>query len=308
MSGQVGWKTETTYGTGVVVDTFMPVLGANLSIDEGYLRSNAIRAGRVTRSPGRLGAKTISGTVDMELPNTSIASLFKHVLGSVSTTGAGPYVHTFTPGEATASLTQQVGIEGATSGTVHPFTLTGTKIGGATLTCTVGELAQLSYDYTAQDYTTGTALASVSYAAGLMPFTFIEGAVTVNGTAVASARSATLSIAKNLKSDRHVIGSRLIREQKNQDHYEVTTEITADFENLTLFDLIAAGTQVASVLTFDNGTETLVITTSGQIVGDAPSLTNPGIEEQTIRLEHSSATSDADTITAVLTNSEATAA
>ena len=308
MAGQVGWKTESVYGTGVTVDTFMPVLNASLNIDEGYLRSNAIRAGRVTRSPGRLGAKTVGGSVEMELPNTSLAALLKHILGSVSTTGAGPYVHTFTPGEATASLTQQVGIEGATSGTVHPFTLTGSKIGSASIACTVGELANLSYDFSAQDYTTATALAAASYAAGLVPFTFIEGAVTVDGTAVASARSATLSFNKNLKEDRHVIGSRLIREQKNQDHYDITTEITADFENLTLFDLIAAGTQVDSVLTFDNGTETLVFTCSGQIVGDPPSLTNPGIEEQTIRIDHSSAVDDATTVTAVLTNSEATAA
>lgn len=308
MAGQVGWKTEAVYGTGVVVDTFMPVLSANMTIDEGYLRSAAIRAGRRTRSPGRLGAKTVGASVDMELPNTSIATLLKHMLGDVDTTGAGPYVHTFTPGEHSGlSMTVQVGIEDS-GGTVRPFTLTGSKVNQASISCSVGELAQMSADITAQDYTTGTALAAASYASGLVPFTFIEGAVTVNGSAVASARSATLNINKGLKTDRYVLGSRLIREQVEQDHFEVTTEITADFDSLTLFDLIAAGTQVESTLTFDNGTETLVVTTHGQIIGDPPSLTNPGIEEQTIRLDHSSATSDADTITVVLTNSEATAA
>ncbi len=308
MAGQVGWKSETTYGTPVTVDTFMPVLGADLSIDEGYLRSAAIRAGRRTRSPGRLGAKTIGGSVSMELPNTSIATLFKHLLGGVGTTGAGPYVHTFTPGaHAAKSLSLQVGIEDS-GGVVRPFSLSGAKVGGWSLACTVGQLAQLSFDYSARDYTTATALASASYAADLLPFTFIEGAITVDGDAVASARSATLTVAKGLKDDRHVIGSRLIREQREQDHFEITTEVTADFDNLDLFDLIAAGTQVASVLEFDNGSETIVITTHGQIVGDAPSLTNPGIEEQTIRLDHSSNTSDADTISIVLTNDEASAA
>lgn len=308
MAGQVGWKSESTYGTGVVVDTFMPVNSADMSIDEGYLRSAAIRAGRRTRDPGRLGAKTIGGSVEMELPNTSIASLLLHLFGAVSTTGAGPYEHTFTPGAHLGkSLTLQVGIEDS-AGTVQPFTLTGTKVGGWNIACSVGELATLSFDYSSRDYATDTALATATYASGLTPFTFIEGAITVNGSAVASAKSATLSTAKGLKDDRHVIGSRLIREQLEQDHFDITTEITADFDNLTLFNLIAAGTQVASVFTFDNGTETLVITCSGQIVGDAPSLTNPGIEEQTIKLDHSSGTSDADAITAVLTNSEATAA
>ena len=308
MGGQVGWKSEAAFGTGVVVDKFMPVLSANMTIDEGYLRSAGIRAGRRTRSLGRLGAKTVGASVDMELPNTTLATLLNHVLGAVATTGVGPYTHEFTPGEHSGkSLTVQVGIEDS-GGTVRPFTLLGTKVDSATISCSVGELAQLSVDLTARDYSTATALAAASYAAGLVPFTFIEGSVSVNGSAVASARAATLTINKNLKSDRHVLGSRLIREQVEQDHFEITTEITADFDNLTLFDLIAAGTAVTSTLTFNNGTESLVVETNGQIVGDPPSLTNPGIEEQTIRLDHSSNTSDADTITATLVNSEASAA
>lgn len=308
MAGQVGWKSETVWGTAVVVDTFMPVLSSNMTVDEGHMRSAGIRAGRRTRSPGSLGAKTVGANVTMELANTSIAAFLKHVFGAVSTTGVGPYVHTFTPGEHSGkSLTVQVGIEDA-AGTVQPFTLSGSKVNQASIACSVGEFAQLSADISAKDYTTATALASASYAAGLDPFTFVEGSITANGSAVASARSATLSINKGLKVDRHVLGSRVIREQVEQDHFEVGTEVTADFDDLTLFNLIAAGTQIASVLTFNNGTESLVITTSGQIVGDPPSLTNPGIEEQTIRIEHSSATSDADAITAVLTNSEATAA
>jgi len=308
VSGSVGWKSESVYGTPVVVDKFMPVLGADMSIDEGYLRSSGIRAGRRTRSLGRLGARTVGASVSMELPNLTIATLFKHILGGVVTTGTGPYTHTFTPGTHIGkSMTWQVGIED-TSGTVQPFTLSGAKIDSATLSCSVGELAQLSVDVTARDYTTGTALAAPSYAADLVPFTFIEGSVSVDGSPVASARSATLNVNKGLKTDRHALGSRLIREQLEQDHFEVTTEITADFDNLTLFNLIAAGTPVDSELVFDNGTDSVTVTTRGQVVGDPPSLTNPGIEEQTIRLDHSSNTSDADTITVVVVNGEASAA
>jgi len=308
MAGQVGWKSESTWGTAVVVDTFAPVLNANLSIDEGYMLPAGIRGGRYTRGVATLGRRTITGSTTLELPNKSIASKFKHMFGSVSTTGAGPYEHTFTPGSvASLSQTEQVGIED-TAGTVNPFTLSGVKMGSWTLSCTVGEYAQLSYDYTAKDAVTATALATASYTSGLTPFTFVHGSVTVDGTAVASANAVTLSASKNLKDDRHVLGSRLIREQLNQDFYDFTTEITADFDNLTLFNIIAAGSEVASVLTFDNGTDDLVITCNGQVVGDAPSLTNTGIESQTIRLEHGSGTSDAATVTAVLTNTDVTAA
>lgn len=307
MAGQVGWKTESTWGTAVTVDTFAPVLSANMTIDEGYMRSEGIRAGRLTRDPAKLGAKTIGTSVEMELYNTSLATLLKHYFGTVTTTGAGPYTHTYTPGTPLSkSLTVQVGIED-TAGTVQPFTLFGAKIGDWSISANVGELAKTSFEASAKDYTTATAIATASYAAALDPFTFVQATISANGSAVTSAKSVTLSGTKGLKTDRRALGSRTILEQLKQDHYDFTTEITADFENLTLFNLIAAGTQVASVLTFDNGTQTLTITCSGQIVGDPPSLTNPGIEEQTIRIDHSNGTNDANTITAVLVNSETSA-
>src|SRR5687768_9626779 len=128
MAGQMGLKSETTFGTGVTPDIFVPVLSANATIDEGYIRSNGIRAGRRTRTPARLGARVVGGTVTTELYNGSIATLLKHAFGAVATTGAGPYTHTYTPGAHLAkSFTMQLGIED-TAGTVNPFTFTGCKI------------------------------------------------------------------------------------------------------------------------------------------------------------------------------------
>lgn len=308
MAGQVAWKTESVYGTGVTPDVFMPVLESKLTIDEGYLRPSGIRAGRRTRNPAVLGARKVTGSTSFELPNVSIAALFKHLFGAVGTTGTNPYTHTFTPGaHLSKSLTLQVGINDAAD-TVQPFTATGVKVDGWQIDCKVGELAKLSADWTAQTVVTATSLASASYASGLTPFTFVQGTISVNGSAVASAKSATLKCTKGLRNDRNVLGSRLIKEQLEQDRFDFSSEITADFDNLTIFALGVAATQVASVLTFNNGTDTLTITTSGQVVGDPPSLTTNGLEEQTIRLDHSHATADASAITAVLVNTEASAA
>ena len=54
--------------------------------------------------------------------------------------------------------------------------------------------------------------------------------------------------------------------------------------------------------------DSLTITCNGQVTGDPPSLTKIGLESQTINIDHSSPTSDADTITAVLVNTEPSAA
>lgn len=306
MAGQVGIKTETTFGTGVTPDIFVPVLSASLNIDEGYIRSEGIRAGRRTRNPARLGRRVVGASVEQELYNGSIATLMKHAFGAVSTTGAGPYTHTFTPGAHLAkSFTFQVGVED-TGGTVNPVTLTGSKMPSWSLSASVGELAKFSYDVSSKDATTATGLAVASYSS-LTPFSFIDAAITVNGSPVASANAVTLSCNKGLRTDRHVLGSRTILEQREQDRFEFMTEITADFDALTLWNLSIAATQVASVLTISNGTESLTITCSGQVVGDPPSLENQGIESQTIRLDHSHASSDASAITAVLIDSEASA-
>lgn len=307
MAGQIGWKREATWGTAVVVDTFVPPISSTLNVDEGWMRPAGIRAGRRVRPLALLGARKISGSVDLEMPNVSVASLLKDMFGAVATTGAGPYTHTFTPGDANESLTLQTGVQDAT-GTVQPFTASGVKLDSWELSAAVGEFARLKFDWTGKDLVTATALASASYAAGLVPFTFVQATLTVSGSSVASARAVTLRASKGLRNDRHVLGSRLIQQQLEEDRFEFTGSITADFDSLTLYNLQVSGGATALVVTLSNGTDSLQVTTNVQISGDAPSLQKHGLEEQTINFEVAHGTSDASGITAVLTNTEATAA
>lgn len=64
--------------------------GLSASIEE--LRSNAISPDRAVIAT-RGGNKTVGGSVPFELPLLGIGTLLKHALGTVSTTGAGPYTH-----------------------------------------------------------------------------------------------------------------------------------------------------------------------------------------------------------------------
>lgn len=299
MAGQVGWKREVTWGTAVTVDTFMPVVSSNLSVDEGWMRPKGIRAARRTRNLATLGARKVSGSVNMEFPNTSIASLLKDMFGAVNTTGAGPYTHTFTPGTADESLTLQTGITDA-AGTVQPFTASGVKLDSWELSANVGEFAMLSFDWTGKDIVTATALASASYASTLVPFTFVQASLTVNGSAVASARKVSLKAAKNLRNDRFVLGSRNILQQLEEERFDFTGTIEADFDSLTIYNLQVAGTAVALVVTLSNGTDSLTVTANIQVFGDAPNLDQPGLEPQTINFEVGHGTTDATAITAVL--------
>jgi hypothetical protein len=245
--------------------------------------------------------------VTTELPNTDIAVFFKHAFGAVSTSGAGPYVHTFTPGDLTGdSLTIQVG-RPASTGTVHPFTYAGCKIATWEISASVGDIAMLNFSVLGMTETTATALASASYDSTWEPFVFTEASLTIAGSAAGTVKDLTLS-GDNALTLRHRLGSATSKEPLEIGLRTYEGTITTDFDALTHYDLFVAGTEAALVATFDNGTETLVVTCNIQFVGETPELSGFDLLEQNLPFRMISSTSDAAAITAVLTNSEASAA
>ena len=307
LNGQVGFKSESTWGTAVVVDKFVPFSKESMKQKIEQIVSKAIRAGRRTQATHAQGRKTVGGGLELDLPNNTLAVLLKHMFGTVATSGAGPYTHTATPGDLTGdSLTVQVGKPGQ-AGTVHPFTYAGCKINEWTLKCSVGEYATLELDITAKSETTATALASASYTAGYAPFTFVQGSVTFNGVSIA-VTEATLSGKNGLRTDHHHLGSADITQQKENNRREYSGALMADFEDLTQYNRFVAGTEHALVLTFSNGTESLTITCNVYLEGETPEVAGEEQLDQPLPFVCSHATADASAITAVLVNSESSAA
>lgn len=194
------------------------------------------------------------------------------------------------------------------SGTGIPAGTTITIVTNAT---TVVLSAATTATATGVAITIGTALASASYGSGI-PWTFIEGSVTAAGSPIASATSFELAAAKNLRNQRHVLGSPLIIEQLEEENFTFMTTIEADFDSNAFNILNLSLGQASLVFTLSDapsgGTKTLVITQNVQVVGEIPSLTKQGLESQSLKFEASHASADASTITAVLTNGETSAA
>jgi hypothetical protein len=316
MSGQVGFVSEGGWPSstaGTTPTKFMPVLNATPGnpVPE-QLKRQAISARRI-QQPGKVGKIDPRPHIDLEVSNKNgIATLFKHLHGGVSTgTISGSlYPHTFVFASTVGdSMTVQTGITDA-SETVRAFTAAGCKPTGWTLGCAVGEYAKLGVDFVARSVITATSLASASYVAD-EAFTFVEGTVSIGGTTVASARNFMLNVNKNLAIERFTLGSQYRREPVDNGFYEIGGSIECDFDDLTLINSAIARTQLAIVLSFTSGgagVETLVITMSGQLLGDPPELKSQGLEAQTINFEVSHATADASAYTMVLNNTESTAA
>jgi hypothetical protein len=152
LAAQIGYATESTVGTPVTATAFVPLISESLTQDRTRLESSGIIAGRrvLTSDQWNGGDVTVSGSVQHELYNRGLGKLFTAMFGAVATTGAGPYTHTFTPGDLTGdALTVQVG-RPATNGTVYPFTYAGMKVASWEIACAAGEIATLGLDLVGQ--------------------------------------------------------------------------------------------------------------------------------------------------------------
>lgn len=155
---QFGFKTETTAGVTVTPDKFLPILdGESLDISSPIMESEALWAGalvkRMEATNGSL--KEVGGSTPFELSTIGATTLFKHMLGAVNTSGAGPYTHVFTPGSLSGlAATLQVGVN--MDGTVVPKTISGAKVASWSIGGEEGAFLTLGLDWIAQRGQVGT--------------------------------------------------------------------------------------------------------------------------------------------------------
>jgi hypothetical protein len=307
LNAQLGFAEETTWGTGVTPTLFVPLVNESINQQIDRLESKAIIAGaRAIRSQQWTpGNQYVKGSVGLELNDRTTSMLFKHMFGTVVTSGAGPYTHTFTPGDLkNLGLTLQIG-RPDNSGTVQPFTYAGTKIGKWQLGLKADEIATLGLDIVAKSETTATALASASYAASISPLSFVGASLNIAGSAY-KVNNVTLSGDNKLDDKRIFIGQTTVDEPLEVDLREYVGTIDSEFVDLTAYNRFVAGTEAALVLSLAKGTSTVTITCNVRFDGNTPNVAGGAILRQPLPYKCVGATTDASAITAVLVNSDVT--
>ena len=317
IAGQLGIAAEVTYGTYVAPARFLEVVSENLQLDVQRIESRGIRAGRRVLlssqwAPGRRGA---GGPVALELANVGQGLLWKHALGGVATAGPtdSAYTHTYTPGDLSAlSLTVQVG-KPRQDGTVSPHSYLGCVIAGWELSCAAGEIPLWTLNMLAQDETTAQSLGAASYPAAHRPFTFVQGTLSIGGSAVDVA-SVTVRGENTLADDRYFIrGSGLRRIPLENGWRRYTASIVANFDNLTQYDRYRNATEAALSLAFVGGlvgsSATYDLTVSGNVRfdGTTPNLDGPELLDLPLEAVFiASGAADGSAITVTQRTSEAT--
>jgi hypothetical protein len=260
LSAQLGIAEETVYGTPVTVTRFYEFTGETMDCERARIESAGLRSGvRVQRSDRWVaGKKAVKGDVTMELMDRSMGLWLKHCMGGVASAqpdaGGSPTVwkHTFTPGDLPIGLTCQVGRTGM-AGVTHPFTYHGCRVNKWELAGKVGDIATLKVSLLGEDESTDIALAAANYPAATSLMTFVEGSLTVGGSAM-DLREFDIGGDNSLRDDRYFFGSRLRKQPTDKGLREYTGELSSEFVDLTAYNRFVDGTEAALVLLFEGAT------------------------------------------------------
>ena len=312
IAGQFGYKAESSWGTGVTVDRFLPFKSESMTANKARLDSDSIYAGRLVRDSEQwdAGAIEAGGEITLDVFTTGEGLLWKHALGSVNTTGSGPYAHAFTPGNLDGlGLTIQIG-KPDRGGTVRPWNFVGCKVRDWELTVPAKEAASLKVGFSAKDLDKdGTpALQSWSPPAALARFTWAHATVASIHGSSPKIKSLSIKGVNGIETDRYFLGSDKIDEQDEVDLRAYTAEAEIEFASETIFDAFWDGTEADLALTLTRGSASLAIAGNCRLDGDgaSPVVENRGKLTQKIPAVFVGDDSDADAMTITYTTSDST--
>jgi hypothetical protein len=229
-----------------------------MSASVSQIQSFGLGRGRFLRtSRNKSFVSGASGSVDLPVMTKGFNLFWKHALGTHTATQAGStseYLHESTvdtAGLVGRSLTVQVGRPDV-GGTVRPFTFEGSKVTAWELKNELDGQVMLSLELDAESETTGTALATASYASNDSPFYFTQAAVTLGGSAIKT-RSISIKGTNALATDRRYLGNTKGEPLPNGES-SIMVSLDMEFESLTRHGQLIAGTELDDlVVTWDTG-------------------------------------------------------
>lgn len=250
VGAQLGIKAETTWGTAVTPDTFLPFTSESITRQFEYIESKGLQAGILAQPQGLYVQTTesITGSVDLAVTTADHHPFFNMLHGnSVSPTtpggGTNTRLQTHNIGATDPigkSLTIQVGRPDV-GGTVRPFTYSGCKVSSATWSMERGGTLNASYNVVGKTGVTATSLASASYSYG-KPFNFTQGSIELDDVVLTDCvRSAQVTCTLPLATDRYCIGGgATIKEPVLTDYVAVEVQLECEFTSLTQYTAFAA--------------------------------------------------------------------
>lgn len=235
MDHQLGVVDEVTYGTAVTVSRFFEFNSEGISESEGRTEGDPLRVGSAYMREDRFtpyfaGA---AGTIQLDVMDKGFGFWLEHMLGAVSSSGAGPYTHTGEEGDLYGtSFTAQVNRPFNPSGTDQAFTYSGGKVTGWTLSNSVDSNLVCDLDVDFQTVSTAIALETASYPASMNPLTWAGGVISIGGSDY-DVTEVSIKGDNGYNVERRQIRGDTLKKEPTSARRSVEVSLSADFDSLT---------------------------------------------------------------------------
>lgn len=232
-NSRIIYDEESSFGiTPAVPDaTILPFVTEGLGEKRNLIKTNVIRA---TRNPSKAtrGNVDVSGNINTEL-NPFLGLFYKHLLGTVATSGSGPYVHTFKIDSLPTSLCLEKGFTDIN----QYFLYNGCRINKGSFEFDSEGNIPFNMDFIGKTRTvSGGSFDATPTDSGHLPFDGFEATIEEGGSALGIATNITLDIENDLESGVYVIDGTGERYAIPEGATLISGTLRALFEDMTLYN------------------------------------------------------------------------
>lgn len=252
--GYAGLKKESTFGTAVAVDKFIPVKSIEAEQDPQNYYPEEIRGQRGQGKGIPMGLQN-SASVEMDAEPQSLGDLLLSALGAVTSsqpnaaTAPTVYSHKFTPANVLPSYTWEK------NDTVMTQQLVGSKTDTLTLSVEAGGDGVLTAELDlVVKSVVDKATAGTPVYVDKDPFAFHKVTVMKGGAANENLKSLEIEISNNLKDDQFYLSKSREVGSIEEGMREVSFSGEMKFKNKAEYAAFTNGTKEALVITFEGYT------------------------------------------------------
>lgn len=247
---------ESAYGVtpGSPVGTKFYVVSSALRASQNLIRSNTLTATRARAKPSR-GNISVAGQIQTEISAENIGTILKHAMGGVTTTGAGPYTHTYALGSLPVGMQIEHDHGSAISGAGRYELFSGVRVASMTIDLPTEGMATIGFDLrgAGSELTSSPADATLTDN-GHTPFSSFEAVLLEGGSSIATVTQVNLQLSNELDESLYAIGGGGRRRALTEGFSTVTGTITAMFESAALLNKAINGTTSSLRMTLSRGT------------------------------------------------------
>lgn len=226
----------------------LPFKSETLRLSRELVSSEAITSARNPKTP-RKGKYEVGGSIELEI-NPYLGVLFKHALGVVSTTGAGPYAHTIKVGALPIALCIEKGFVDI----AQYFLYNGCRANKLAMAFAAAGIVTGSVDVLgAKETVSGSSFDATPADLGHNPFDNFEASIQEGGSAIAIVTECDFALENNLDGDVFVIGGAGERNSLPEGMVKVSGTLKALFESLTLYNKAKSHTESSLKITLSRG-------------------------------------------------------